>query len=201
MAAQAWELSHYFGPSAVDPVGAGPAAEDAAGCRVQLSHTEQREWRWSSRGPKEPQTEQQEQQLERPRSAAFCNALQRFLHTGACWMESGVLSADTVSACRSSAISHLTVLRAELGRQKRELLQSGNLDPAGHRTTALLRCDFAELTERDGGRVDMRYRMNEQPFSDPSIVRTRCSLPSSSPSFQLVLGTFRSHWPGWQQWD
>eukprot|EP01045_Picozoa_sp_COSAG04_P020503 COSAG04_NODE_2104_length_4778_cov_3.530883_7_plen_268_part_01 len=35
---------------------------------------------------------------------------------------------------------------------------------------SLLRCDFAELTERDGGRLDMRFRMNEPPFSDPSIV-------------------------------
>lgn len=169
-----WELEHHFGPNAVATIGTCAAAADAAGCRVQLSPAEQRERSWSSRDERAEGEQQAEPhaQPERPRSAAFCSALRQFLHTGACWLESGALPAETVSACKACAVSHLATLRSELARQKRELLHSrSGGDPGDHRTTALLRCDFAELTERDGGRVDMRYRMDEPPFSDPSIVR------------------------------
>jgi hypothetical protein len=178
---RSWALEHYFGPEAADSVGAAgaaenaPAAQDAAGCRVRLSASEQRERSWSSREECSEvleSTRLEQEEDRRPRSAAFCNALQQFMHTGACWLESDALPADTVSACRSTAISYLATLRTELSRQKRALLQSGKLEPDSHRATALLRCDFAEITERDGGRVDMRYRMNEPPFSDPSIVRS-----------------------------
>ena len=169
-----WELEHHFGPNAVATIRTCAAAADAAGCRVQLSPAEQRERSWSSRDERAEGEQQAEPhaQPERPRSAAFCSALRQFLHTGACWLESGALPAETVSACKACAVSHLATLRSELARQKRELLHSrSGGDPGDHRTTALLRCDFAELTERDGGRVDMRYRMDEPPFSDPSIVR------------------------------
>ena len=144
------------------------AVRDAAGCRVRLSAAELRDRKWDSSGGAG---------AGERRSPAFCSALRQFLCTGVCWLESGALSPTTVTACRSSAIDHLATIRSELGRQKRQLLQasssSANGDPddsSAHRTAALLRCDFAELTERDGGRVDMRYRMDEAPFSDPSIV-------------------------------
>ena len=170
-----WELEYYFGARAEAPIGA--PASDAEGCRVQLSPTEQRERRWSSRhNGDDNESEGSGMRPERPRSVAFCDALRQFLHTGVCWLESGALPEETVRACKRCAASHLLKLRGELGRQKRKLLHSnGEGDPGDHRMTALLRCDFAELTERDGGRVDMRYRMNEPPFSDPSIVRCKLS--------------------------
>ena len=179
MAAPArWTLEHYFGDDAPGAVAAAEkntmVAHDAAGCRVRLSASEQRQRSWSD-FPTMMQESGRLEQVEdgRPRSEGFCHALQQFLHTGACWLESDALPADTVSACRSTAMSYLETLRTELSRQKRALLQNAQLDPGSHRANALLRCDFAEITERDGGRLDMRYRMNEPPFCDPSVVRPR----------------------------
>ena len=173
-----WTLEHYFGDDAPGAVAAAEknamVAHDAAGCRVRLSASEQRQRSWSD-FPTMMQESGRLEQVEdgRPRSEGFCHALQQFLHTGACWLESDALPADTVSACRSTAMSYLETLRTELSRQKRALLQNAQLDPGSHRANALLRCDFAEITERDGGRLDMRYRMNEPPFCDPSVVRPR----------------------------
>ena len=176
MAAARWALEHYFGADAPGSVGVAATentvvAQDAAGCQVRLSASEQRQRSWSSRRDVGAETRLEQEEDGHPRSPAFCQALQQFLHTGVCWLESDALPADTVSACRSTAISYLATLRTELSRQKCALLQSGQLEPDGYRAAALLQCDFAEVTVRDGGRVDMRYKMNEPPFSDPSVVR------------------------------
>ena len=140
-------LQHYFSKGGT--LAAGAAAPDAAGCQVHLSLAERQAGRWAVAA----------EDAAVPQSAAFSQALRHFLATGVCWLESDALPAATVTKCRGGAADRMATLRAELSRQRRELLAAGAPDDTGaaaHRADSLLRCDFAEITERDGGRIDVR---------------------------------------------
>jgi hypothetical protein len=161
-----------------------PSNPEDEGCRVVLSPEEQRTRQWSQPHPRPSSSND-------TASPAFCCAISRFLSSGVCWFENA-LPPELVQECRRSAVRRLNHLRGELSEQKRAMISSScsgcaAAEVSEHRSIALMRCDFAELTERDGGRVDMRYRMDEPPFSNPTIVSERwhrtlhhSSIPPSS---------------------
>eukprot|EP01050_Picozoa_sp_SAG11_P010574 SAG11_NODE_1066_length_5987_cov_3.977412_1_plen_248_part_00 len=83
----------------------------------------------------------------------------------------GCLSADRVAALRASATADLAALRARHAARVATAVV-GNPDCGGAAVGAAACapcCDYAELLERGGGRLDMRYRLHARPWSAPDL--------------------------------
>jgi ectoine hydroxylase-related dioxygenase (phytanoyl-CoA dioxygenase family) len=84
----------------------------------------------------------------------------------ACFEKNGVvhiedtLPSKLVFDALNKANDSLEFLEGEVAKQRSGLSQDEH-----HRAVRIHRCDFRELVKRDGGRLDMRYKMAEPPFS------------------------------------
>jgi ectoine hydroxylase-related dioxygenase (phytanoyl-CoA dioxygenase family) len=98
-----------------------------------------------------------------PDSNSFSNACKRFNTLGVVTIPN-VLSAEMVEKLHSHATTDLAFLENELQRQAQSLTADEH-----HRAVSLHRVDFREIVKRDGGRVDMRYNLEQSPYTDSRI--------------------------------
>ena len=81
-------------------------------------------------------------------------------------MYQNVLPSDYVKKSKSKLESDLEYLSSELQERRREAIESNQ----EHIMSRVARGDFRELTDRDGGRRDIRFQLDRFPFTAPGLV-------------------------------
>ncbi len=98
-------------------------------------------------------------------SSSFADALKIFLSSGCCAIPE-VLPHDFVTKSKSKLASDLEYLSLELRNRGSEAVEHNQ----EHLMARVLRADFRELVDRDGGRRDIRFQLDRFPFTTPGLV-------------------------------
>ena len=96
-------------------------------------------------------------------SSTFQEAKKRFDEEGVLAISNAV-PASLVDATHTRAKHDLSILESEVAAQRQALTKDQH-----HRAVRVHRCDFRELVQRDGGRLDMRYRLTDPPLNSPLL--------------------------------
>ena len=117
-------------------------------------------------------------------NSSFREAIDTFLSSGCCVIPTrDVLPPEFVQLCLDRAKKDYTFLESLLEKE-RELLLNSSICQNGdhghyyhHRIAASTRQDYAEWLARDGGRVDIRYKMNEHPYNCGGLIYNSIVFP------------------------
>jgi ectoine hydroxylase-related dioxygenase (phytanoyl-CoA dioxygenase family) len=104
-------------------------------------------------------------------STSFKKACERFNSLGAITIPN-VLSSAMVDQVNSHATADLESLEGELQRQSQSLTADEH-----HRAVQIHRVDFREIVKRDGGRIDMRYKLDQAPYTDSQLAYNQFVFP------------------------
>ena len=108
-----------------------------------------------------------------PVQNSFQNAIGTFLSSGCCFLNSRVLPSHFVQTCLNKAKNDYKFLKARMEKERDKILHENN----HHRMVALSRQDYAEWVARDGGRVDVRYGLNEYPYNCGGLIYNSIVFP------------------------
>lgn len=114
--------------------------------------------------------------------STFSKAIRTFLSSGCCVFPDCVLPSRFVKDCHTRARNDLDFLQSELLVRKKQALEVGHRNH--HLLASVQRVDFAEMVARDGGRCDVRFRLDRFPFTAPGLVYN----PIVFPLVQELLG-------------
>lgn len=116
-------------------------------------------------------SENGEQNQKEPSS--FETAIGSFLSSGCCFINKPVLPPYFVKTCLERAKADYKFLNTKMDKEREKILHDGN----HHRMVALSRQDYAEWVARDGGRVDIRYGLNEYPYNCGGLIYNSIVFP------------------------
>ena len=105
--------------------------------------------------------------------SSFESAIETFLSSGCCFVNKPVLPPHFVKTCLDRAKADYKFLNAKMDKEREKILHDGN----HHRMVALSRQDYAEWVARDGGRVDVRYRLNHYPYNCGGLIYNSLVFP------------------------
>ena len=127
-------------------------------------------------------------------SSTFQKAVGAFLSSGCCVIDEPVcLPPDFVQTCLDRAKNDWDVLENLMAQERERILRgdnNGKHDNGGnandgngnnhyrhHRMAALTRQDYSEWVARDGGRVDIRYKLNDYPYNCGGLIYNSIVFP------------------------
>lgn len=113
---------------------------------------------------------------EETNESSFQKAVGTFLSSGCCFLDRLVLPSDFVQTCLIQAKDDYKFLKAKMEKEREKILHS-NSEDTHHRLASLSRQDYTEWVARDGGRVDIRYGLNEYPYNCGGLIYNSIVFP------------------------
>lgn len=123
-------------------------------------------------------------------TSSFRKAIGTFLSSGCCVIDHPVLPPHFVNTCLEKAKADYRFLEGLMEKERENLSNNNNYKSSGettdgggdhnqhhHRMVALTRQDYAEWVARDGGRVDIRYGLNEYPYNSGGLIYNSIVFP------------------------
>lgn len=108
--------------------------------------------------------------------SSFQKAVGTFLSSGCCFLNRSVLPPDFIQTCLTQAKADYKFLHSKIEKEREKILHSSS-EETHHRLAALSRQDYAEWVARDGGRVDIRYGLNEYPYNCGGLIYNSIIFP------------------------
>lgn len=115
-------------------------------------------------------------QSKEPSESSFEKAIGTFLSSGCCFVNQPVLPSHFVKTCLDRAKADYKFLKFELEKEREKILNESD-QSNHHRMVSLSRQDYVEWVARDGGRVDIRYGLNEYPYNCGGLIYNSIVFP------------------------